>query len=337
MLTADSPIELVEAIESELAGVSIPHLRSSVQALSEQYRNRDRSEGRPLSRQEAAAYVAYRMPATYASIRSVFREVGLVLPEWRPASFFDAGAGTGAGLWAAQAQWHSLEQALLLDQSQEMIDVGTRIAASLPRTDRVAFEWQRGRLGIDVGDESHNLVHLGYVMNELSPGDRMSILEWLWGQADGVLVIVEPGTPDGFESIRTARRWLIDQGAHIVAPCPHELPCPMDENDWCHFSVRLTRSRIHRDVKPGELAYEDEKFSYVAASRSPVARPTQRILRHPTYGRGFVRLTLCTDQGLNERTVTRRRDRPSYKAARSANWGESFAGVKVNRRTETGC
>ena len=290
-----------------------------------------------MSRQEAAAYVAYRMPATYAAIRSVFREVGLVLPEWRPVSFFDAGAGTGAGLWAAQAQWQTLEQALLLDQSQEMIDVGARIAASLPCADSAAFEWQCGRLGGEARDESQDLVHLGYVMNELSLGDRTSILEWLWGQTDGVLVIVEPGTTDGFDSIRTARSWLIDQGAHIVAPCPHDQPCPMDENDWCHFSVRLTRSRIHRDVKPGELAYEDEKFSYVAASRSPVARSTQRILRHPTYGRGFVQLTLCTDQGLDERTVTRRRDRATYKAARSANWGESFAAVTKHRRRETGC
>ena len=43
-----------------------------------------------------------------------------------------------------------------------------------------------------------------------------------------MLVLVEPGTPQGFARIREARAALIAEGAHIVAPCTHENVCPME-------------------------------------------------------------------------------------------------------------
>ena len=41
--------------------------------------------------------------------------------------------------------------------------------------------------------------------------------------------------------------------------------------DWCHFTQRLPRSRAHKQVKGAELPFEDEKFAYVALTRTAVA------------------------------------------------------------------
>ena len=39
-----------------------------------------------------------------------------------------------------------------------------------------------------------------------------------------------------------------EAGANILAPCPHARPCPLAAPDWCHFSARVARSRLHREA-----------------------------------------------------------------------------------------
>ena len=55
--------------------------------------------------------------------------------------------------------------------------------------------------------------------------------------------------------------------------------------DWCHFTQRLPRSRAHKQIKGAELPFEDEKFSYVALTRAPVARIPPACWRSPMSAR----------------------------------------------------
>jgi ribosomal protein RSM22 (predicted rRNA methylase) len=80
------------------------------------------------------------------------------------------------------------------------------------------------------------------------------------------LVVIEPGTPRGAGAIRTIREELLAAGAHMLAPCPAAMPCPLAAPDWCHFAARVERSSLHRRIKEGALGYEDEKYSYVCAT-----------------------------------------------------------------------
>jgi ribosomal protein RSM22 (predicted rRNA methylase) len=173
-----------------------------------------------------------------------------------------------------------------------------------------------------------DLVLLSYTIGEL-PEPRVSLaIERAFALATGALVVIEPGTPAGFARIRTARDRLIAAGATIAAPCPHDSSCPMTGGDWCHFAVRLDRSRAHRHAKDAALGWEDEKFAYIVAVRDPAllrARAGGRIIRRPQKGTGHVRLALCGPGGLSDAIVTRRL--PAYRQARDAAWGDAWPSI----------
>ena len=126
------------------------------------------------------------------------------------------------------------------------------------------------------------------------------------------------------------RRHLIGLGATILAPCPHDLECPM-RNDWCHFAVRLPRSAAHRAAKGAKRGFEDEKFSYVVAVRAADPdRGAPRILRHPLVRPGHVRFQLCDPSGeLREQTVAR--SDPALPNGAQALVGRSLRGVGRGR------
>ena len=165
------------------------------------------------------------------------------------------------------------------------------------------------------GSLSCELAVISYALGEVPAAERESVLRKAWSATTALLVVVEPGTTRGFGVVNAARSWLIAKGAKLLAPCPHCNTCPMAAaGDWCHFAERVERTQLHRRLKGGELGYEDEKFSYVVASRAalpsadtidvepvhnfafPAARA--RIVRHPQKRSGHVQLTLCTPQGL---------------------------------------
>ncbi len=145
----------------------------------------------------------------------------------------------------------------------------------------------------------------------------------MWESTGKFLVIIEPGTKAAYESLMKIRERLIAQGAFLVAPCPHTNACPLAKEDWCHFSVRVERSSLHRKTKEASLNYEDEKFSYLIFSKSPLPRCQSRILRRPFKGEGFVKLQLCSDSGLESKTITRK-NKIEYARSKKLEWGDNI-------------
>ncbi len=246
---------------------------------------------------------------------------------WHPRTVLDVGAGPGTAVWASAAVWPGLAAATLLERQEGMISLGKRLAkrSLLPVVQQA--NWVDADLMALWDSNPHDLVVMAYVLGELPEERRTSIIRRLWQVTGGVLVIVEPGTPAGFVRIRAARDQLLAQGASVVAPCPHRGACPMAQGDWCHFAQRVARSQVQRQVKDAELSYEDEKFSFVAASRDATqgvsARIPARVIRHPQTRPGHIRLELCTPTGLMSIVVTHK-DRQGFRAARDAEWGSTF-------------
>ncbi|MCX5262176.1 small ribosomal subunit Rsm22 family protein [Streptomyces canus] len=280
--------------------------------------------GSPILRDRAdvAAYAAYRMPATFEAVHAALEAFAEATPDWTPTSHTDVGGGTGAATWAATATWPGDRAVTVLDWSDPALALGREIATANPAL-RDAH-WQRTRIGQDLTLPATDLVTVSYVLNELTPADRTALVDTAAASAQTV-VIVEAGTPAGYTRVIEARDRLIAAGFRVAAPCPHSAACPIvPGEDWCHFSARVSRSSLHRRVKGGSLPYEDEKFSYVAATRLPATPAPARVIRRPQIRKGQVLLDLCEpDEQLTRRTVTKRHG-DLYKAARDAAWGDPW-------------
>ncbi|MFC7729692.1 small ribosomal subunit Rsm22 family protein [Actinomadura keratinilytica] len=224
-------------------------------------------------------------------------------------------------MWAAAEVWPSIAETTVLEQAPEAISFGRRLAG---RADSPAVRdarWRRTVIAGPVRRPAADLVTMAYVLGELPPQVRADAVRSL-AAGSGLVVLVEPGTPAGYERIAAARDLLIELGLSVVAPCPHDRACPVPRGqDWCHFAERLNRTALHRRIKVGTLGFEDEKFCYVAAARGARARAAGRVVRRPVRRKGLVSLRLCTEaDGMADATVSKRQGE-AYRAARKTEWG----------------
>lgn len=314
------PPRLRQAVDEALEGVSVSDLATATKALSHRYRNEVRDGRLHISDERLAlAYIATRMPATYAAIHAGLTATAERLPDWAPATALDVGAGPGTAIWAASGVWPSLIEATLLEASPAIRALGEKLAANHPIA---KLAWRNTDITRGDGLTQADLVTLAYVLDELSPEQRNALVDRLWHFTNHALVIVEPGTPAGWTRILAARERLIAAGAHILAPCPHALACPIAQPDWCHFSARVARSRTHRLAKEADVPWEDEKFIYLAASRTPAPASPARVLAPPESASGRVRLKLCQPDGTAAHRLVTRREGDAFKRARRVDWGD---------------
>jgi ribosomal protein RSM22 (predicted rRNA methylase) len=311
------------ALDDVLAGLPPRQAAGAVERLIANYRGETPTHAPILrDRADVAAYAAYRMPATFEAVCSALEACAATLPDWTPGSHVDVGGGTGAATWAVTATWPGERSVTVLDWAEPALALGREIAAANPAL-RDA-RWQRARIGADLTVEDTDLVTVSYVLNELSEPDRAALVDAAAAAAQ-VVAIVEAGTPAGYTRVIEARDRLIHAGLHVVAPCPHSAACPIEPGkDWCHFSARVSRSSLHRQVKGGTLPYEDEKFSYVVATRLPAEPAPSRVVRRPQIRKGQVLLDLCEASGRLARTTVTKRHGDLYKAARDAEWGDRW-------------
>ncbi|MFI5871282.1 small ribosomal subunit Rsm22 family protein [Streptomyces sp. NPDC051445] len=306
--------DLLDGLPPKQAGQAVDRLIAS-------YRGATPTDAPILrDRADVAAYAAYRMPATFEAVRSALEAFADAVPQWAPRSHTDVGGGTGAATWAVSSTWAGMRPVTVLDWAEPALALGREVAAANPALRDT--RWQRARIGTALTLDPVDLVTVSYVLNELAAPDRATLVDTAASAAQAV-VIVEPGTPDGYARVIEARDRLIAAGFRVAAPCPHSAACPIvPGTDWCHFSARVSRSSLHRQVKGGSLPYEDEKFSYVAAARLPVSPASSRVVRRPQIRKGQVLLDLCEAEERLSRTTVTKKHGDLYRAARDADWGD---------------
>ena len=272
---------------------------------------------------DVRSYLAARLPATYAACAHVLADMAALLPQFKPVSLLDLGAGPGTASWAAAEAWPAIKRITLLDCHPGLAAVARELCQSSAALALQSADQVHADFATDSLPGTAELVIAAYAMAELPLAGLEAVIRKAWAAADQALVIVEPGTPAGFARVRLARQCLAALGATILAPCPHQQPCPLREPDWCHFAVRLPRSRLHMQAKQATVPFEDEKFSYVVALKQPASPAAARVLVPPQIGKAHVSLNLCEPHGLAKRQVARR-SAAAYKLAKKLAWGDAL-------------
>jgi hypothetical protein len=116
------------------------------------------------------------------------------------------------------------------------------------------------------------------------------------------LLVIEPALKTTTRALMSLRDALIALGGgHVVAPCPHQMPCPMRarEGDWCHEARRIEPTprvaAIDRIV-----GRRDERALFAFLATAPGEAPRRNDA-------GLVRLVTDTlgSRGKTERLVCR--------------------------------
>ena len=314
------PLDIKSTLESLLDGYPRDIIKDSAKRIIDRYNNIDNSNNNHIDNDiDTKVYSVIRYPATFKAFSSALSySISHYIGDIKTA--IDFGAGSGAASLATLLNLN-LESITLLEKEQTMIDIGEYLFKSIHLDNKVKYT--KSDITIDKYDIHSDLVYSSYVLNELDKSNIYIVLDKMWDCTNQILVVVEPGTPKGFEIIKIVREYLLNKGGYILAPCPHMDKCPMSYNDWCHFSTRVSRSKLHKELKSGNAPYEDEKYTYIAFSKSPCTRCNNRILRHPQISSGFITLEACSKDGLKQIKVTKK-DRDLYKNSRKADVGDEI-------------
>jgi ribosomal protein RSM22 (predicted rRNA methylase) len=309
------PDDLRSALAMLTEGLSRHELAERSRAISENYRTGGTST--PIAdARDALAYALARMPATFAAVSACLAALREARPAFHPTSMIDAGAGPGTATWAAVDAFASLSELALLDANPALTDLARTLMAGNERLAVAGFR-TGGVAQLLANAPGADLVVASYLIGELDERGRNALGPLLWERTLDTLLIVEPGTPVGYARV-------IEMGAHVLAPCPHDKACPLTAPDWCHFAQRLSRTRDHMLMKDAEVPFEDEKYVYAVLSRTPAELRPSRVLAPPRIGKAAIEAKLCTSDGVIAAGIARR-DKAAYAKARRWRWGDAVA------------
>jgi ribosomal protein RSM22 (predicted rRNA methylase) len=327
-LSPDLPPDLKAGLDRLAHGISRKTLAERAAAQSCNYRAGCGSH-RIATADDVLAYAFTRLPATYAAAVAVFNAMHETLPTFWPRTLLDVGAGPGTAAFAAVRVFETLVDIRFIDANAGLRKLAlTLMAEADSETLRRGADGQSYRhgnaLALLAETQPADLVVASYMAGEIAAGELARFTQMLWGVTAGALVVIEPGTPEGYGRVLRMRGELIAAGAHMAAPCPHGRACPLQPPDWCHFAQRLPRSRDHLRIKGAEVPFEDEKFSYVVLSRGKAQSIDARVLAPPKIMKSAATAKLCTEDGLVV-DIAARRDTSSYRRRKSWRWGDSVS------------
>lgn len=309
---------LENALEDEISSIKISELKEAAQQLSYKYMNEKRTGESFVTKEiQAIAYSIIRMPATYGAVSTALKHV-LHLTDFKLESLLDVGAGTGAATWAIN-DLIALKDIICIEREQSMQKIGQKLMCN-DETLKKANWIDRDIVKSEITEKA-DLVVASYMTNEFKNEERLNVIEKLVNATNKILLILEPGTPDGHKIIKDIKKYCAENNLYVIAPCVSQGQCKLSESDWCHATCRVQRTKIHKILKDGDAPYEDEKFSYIAISKEKIETPEARILRHPIIKSGFVNMDVCTKEGIKNITISKKH-KEKYKQAKKKNCGD---------------
>lgn len=309
------PFELEEKIAREIQNVKLSDLKEVAQTLSNRYMNEKRKAQSLINKKlEVLAYSIIRMPATFCAIDKAIEET---LKKYNPTieTALDIGSGTGAGEWAILNNI-DISKITCIEREDEMSSLAQKLLE-----EHKNINWKNQDIVKNKINEKADLVIVSYMINELQDEVKEDVIKNILESFNKIVIFIEPGTPDGFSNIRKIQKLAINNNLNILAPCTSQNECKLPKDDWCHSIVRVERNKIHKFVKDADVPYEDEKFSYIAISKEKIDNSGGRILRHPNISSGFIKVKLCNNGIIEEKTFTKK-DKDNFKKIKKLKCGD---------------
>lgn len=323
------PDEIEQIIEEKVKNISLNELREKAKNLSDRYMN-DERKGQSLidNKLDALVYSIIRMPSTYCTVKSVIEKS--LIDKNDITSFIDFGAGTGAATLAIN-ELLNIKYGICIERESNMQILGEEyIKLTYPNID---IDW----LNVDIEkieiNKKADLVISSYMLNEIKKENRLNLVKRLLKCSNKYLIIIEPGTPEGFFNIKEIQNYAVDNKIKIIGPCVKDIKCKLPENDWCHSIVRVERNKLHKFLKDGDAPFEDEKFSYIVLSKIENCEEhdnkdindnksiNYRILRHPIIEKGKITVKICSGDKIEDKVITKKQ-KEIYKNIRKKKCGD---------------
>jgi ribosomal protein RSM22 (predicted rRNA methylase) len=238
---------------------------------------------------ETLATLKHRLGPNFAIAKRVLAECqsllgGHKLSTWRPCRIVDFGIGCGSASAAAvdlfrdsetgqtSVEWiHGIEPSVPMREcARRLIEETERNIAGTRTAPRITFGNTLSPLASTPDDKMNDhgtfdLALLTYTATDLTDVTScLSAAAMLFEKLrpNGVLVMIEPGTPDGFNSVRAVRNMLLDccpprdpgfewdDRCHVLAPCTHNGSCPMERHKKKFY---LQRGKLGHDLPQEQL------------------------------------------------------------------------------------
>ena len=250
----------------------------------------------------AAAYAAYRMPATHAAVSRALRHA-TELADLEVRSVLDVGGGTGAATWAVAEAFPTLSSR----RCSTARPTRWRWAVGSRRTGRLRWPRPAGSamvLGPDTVLPQADLAVVSYVLGELP--DAAPRAASRRGMTAGARLCSSSSRepPAASAAVLAARSRLTGAGWHLLAPCPQDGSLPAGRGDGLVPLRGAPRAAppCTAGSRAGPRARGREVLVRPGA-RDPASPARARVLRHPFTRKGLVQLEVCRSDGSAGRVV----------------------------------
>lgn len=175
------------------------------------------------------AYVFYYLPLNSIRVARVLNHIQKDLHQLDLKKVIDFGAGLAS---ASRLLINNRYDLQLIEHEQAPQDIVRKFDVQAEK-----YSWSKNPPSKHEVQSQPTLSCFSYSLTELK-----ELPAWAWESR--ALLIIEPSTQQDGRKLLELREKLIAGGYHILAPCTHQLACPLlhhSKSDWCH-------DRVHTDL-----------------------------------------------------------------------------------------
>ena len=265
------------------------------------------------SKTDSMLYAISRMPATFSVVHTLIKDLVNQKLICDVESMLDVGSGTGAGYFALKELDDALEIGLV-ERDRNMVEIFKKLTdgeVDVRLADASTFKV----------DKTADLVMTSYVLSEMTEDVRIQTFDSLASASNKYVLVIDTGTPNTYADMMKLKDHALKSGWKVVAPCMAD-KCPL-KDDYCQFYARVERSSLHKLAKGGTLSYEDEKYFYLLFAKDDIQKSGERVIRRPVIKENNISLVVCTGDGVNTKTFTKK-NKEEFKKAKKAKINEKI-------------